>query len=131
MVKVLAVACLLIGASCALAQTETTLAVADMAFGTGYDYAQRQVVGEATTFPAGTEHIFCATRLTGATTPTEITHAWYHEGKTMAKVTLAVASSDWRTVSSKTLLPAWTGNWEVQVLDAAGNVLKTMSFTVE
>jgi hypothetical protein len=49
----------------------------------------------------------------------------------MAHVELTVGSPDWRTVSSKSLLPDWTGEWEVRVLDAAGNLLRTESFTVE
>lgn len=107
------------------------LQVVDMAFGTGYDYATRTLTGVAATFPAGTEVVWCRTRVNGAEEPTTVTHVWYRDGKTMARVELSVASSSYRTVSSKKLLPEWTGQWEVKVLDEAGTVLRAESFTIE
>jgi len=107
------------------------LAVAEMAVGTGYDRDTRSLAGEAVTFPAATERLWCRTRITGAAAPTTVAHVWYHEGTTMARIELNVASGDWRTVSSKALLPAWTGAWEVKVLDASGTVLHAISFTIE
>ena len=106
-------------------------AVAEIGVGTGFDRETRSLVGEATVFPAGTATIYCRTRITGAVEPTTVTHVWYHEGRTLARVELAVGSSDWRTYSSKRLLATWTGRWEVKVLDAAGTVLDGVSFTVE
>lgn len=107
------------------------LAVTEIGFGAGFDYAQRQLTGEADTFPAGIERIWCRTRVTGAVEPTTVTHVWYRDGKTMARVDLAVSSPDFRTVSSKRLLPDWTGAWEVKVLDADGTVIGAATFTVE
>jgi hypothetical protein len=107
------------------------LSVPDMAFGTGYDYQTRSLEGEGTTFAAGAQAIWCRTRIAGATEPTTVTHVWYRDGKTMARVQLAVTSPSYRTVSSKTMLPDWTGRWEVKVLDDAGTILRSESFTVE
>ncbi|HOX25240.1 MAG TPA: DUF2914 domain-containing protein [Candidatus Krumholzibacteria bacterium] len=107
------------------------LVVAEMAVGTGYDRDTRTLAGEGTSFPADCGRLWCRTRITGAAGSGSVSHVWYHEGKTMARVDLAVESGDWRTVSSKQLLPAWTGAWEVKVLDAAGTVLRTASFTVQ
>ena len=113
------------------AQTEPADEVqVDLSFGTGIDRETRTVVGEATAFAADTEKVFCLTRVRGLVAPDTVTHAWYHEGRTMARVDLSVGSGDWRTWSSKRLLPSWTGHWEVKVLDASGKVLATAGFDV-
>jgi hypothetical protein len=103
----------------------------DFFFGTDVDRETRMVVGEATTFPADGGKVYCLTRVHGMSPPTTVTHAWYHEGKTMARVDLAVGSENWRTWSSKSYLPAWTGSWEVKVLDSDGMVLGSAKFAVE
>ncbi len=102
----------------------------DMSFGADMDREARELVGVATTFAPDVERIWCLTRIEGLTGPTSVTHAWYPEGQTMARVDLPVNGSHWRTWSSKLLLPAWTGTWEVKVLDADGTVLHTGSFEI-
>ncbi len=108
-----------------------SLTVAEMSFGLGYDYESKAPVDVADTFPAGTERVYCYTRVVGASEPTEIVHAWYREGQTMAKVPLRIGSPDWRTVSSKLIVPAAPGRWEVKVLGPDGAVLDSGSFTIE
>lgn len=114
----------------ALAQNEAGPSV-ELAFGTDIDRETRELVGETTVFPAGIERITCLTRLKGLEAPTSVTHVWYRDGKTMARVDLNVASSNWRTWSSKRLLPDWTGHWEVKVLDSDGQVLGSAGFDVQ
>lgn len=114
-----------------LAQEEASGPQVALGFGTGMDRENRVLTGEGTVFPAGTDRIYCRMHIIGATAPTTVTHAWYREGKTMAQVELNVGSSNWRTWSSKRLLPSWTGFWEVKVLDPSGKVLASSSFTVE
>ncbi|MCP4572388.1 MAG: DUF2914 domain-containing protein [bacterium] len=70
------------------------------------------------------------TRVWGLAGDTSVTHAWYHEGETKARVDLPVFGGHWRTWSSKLILPAWTGAWEVKVLDADGSVLASASFEI-
>ncbi len=129
----------------ALAQDESPVETPDataagiavvVQFGSDVDRASRALVGESTEFAAegfsaeeGT--VFCLTRINNMSAPATVTHVWYHEGKTMARVELTVGASHWRTWSSKRILPAWTGNWEVKVLDADGMVLATGGFTVQ
>jgi hypothetical protein len=103
----------------------------DFFFGTGVDKETKAVIGEATTFPADGGKVYCLTRVHGMSPPTSVTHAWYHEGKTMAKVDLAVGSENWRTWSFKSYLPALTGSWEVKVLDPDGMVLGSAGFEVK
>ena len=81
-------------------------------------------------FPADVGRLFCFSRLEGMTPPTTITHVWHYNEHEMARVELPVAASSWRTWSSKKILPAWQGEWLVQVLDADGNELDSVSFTV-
>lgn len=105
--------------------------VVDIAFGTDIDRESRELVGETAVFSAGIENITCLTRLMGLAAPTSVTHVWYRDGKTMARVDLNVASSNWRTWSSKRLMPDWTGHWEVKVLDSDGRVLGSAGFDVQ
>ena len=132
--RTIALTCLfiaLVGVAAAQDAAPATLEVAEMSFGIGYDRETRSLDGEATVFPADTPTIYCRTRILGGAEPASITPVWYREGTTVAHVELAVGSPNWRTVSSKQLLPEWTGSWEVRVLDGAGNLLRTESFTVE
>jgi hypothetical protein len=103
----------------------------DFIFGTGIDLETRAVIGEGTVFAPDGGKVFCFTRVHGMSPPTSVTHAWYYEGKTMARVDLTVGSENWRTWSSKSYLPAWTGSWEVKVLDPDGMVLGTAGFEVK
>jgi hypothetical protein len=114
----------------ALAQDAAAPSV-DIAFGTDIDRESRELVGETAVFAAGIEKITCLTRLKGLEAPTSVTHVWYRDGKTMARVDLNVASSNWRTWSSKRLLPDWTGHWEVKVLDSDGRILGSAGFDVQ
>ena len=102
-----------------------------LGFGTGVDRQTRELTGQAESFAAGTERVFCRMHISGAVAPTTVTHSWYFEGKTMAQVELNVGSANWRTWSSKRLLPSWKGPWEVKVLDQTGKVLASAAFTVE
>ena len=121
---------MLVLSSGAFAQ-DTPASSVDIAFGTDIDRENRDLVGETTVFTAGIEKIYCLTRLKGLEAPTSVTHVWYRDGKTMARVDLNVASSNWRTWSSKRLLPDWTGHWEVKVLDSDGRVLGSAGFDVQ
>ena len=49
----------------------------------------------------------------------------------MARVSLPVRSAKWRTYSSKKIVPEWTGEWEVQVVDSAGIELAKAKFRVD
>lgn len=92
--------------------------------------ANRAPVAALTSAAATVGKLFCFTRITGAKADTSITHVWYRNGKEMARIVLPVRSSNWRTWSSKRILPQWTGKWKVEVLDAKGNLLATIPFTL-
>ena len=92
---------------------------------------QRQPVGMAESFGSDVGEVFLWTKLTGAVDTTVVRHVWYYGGNEMAAVELPVRSSLWRTWSSKKILPAWIGDWEVKLMDAEGNILKSVSFKIE
>jgi hypothetical protein len=119
------------GAGAQISPPKTPLGATEFAFGRGYDRAGKAPVDTGTVFPADVGQVFCYTRIVGAAEATEVVHAWYHEGETKAKVSLPVNSASWRTYSSKLILPAWTGRWEVKILDSDGAILASRSFTVQ
>jgi hypothetical protein len=90
----------------------------------------RMPVGAADSFAPDVEKVFLWCQITGAPAPTVVKHVWYYGMEEMASVELSVDASPWRTWSSKTIMPAWTGKWTVKILDAAGNELATVPFTI-
>ena len=91
---------------------------------------ERSPADSVQTYPVAVGKVYCFTHITGAEGDTNVTHVWYLGKKEISRVTLPVRSSDWRTWSVKTILPQWTGNWRVEVLDADGNLLQTIPFTL-
>ncbi len=57
-----------------------------------------------------------------------ITHRWEYQGRVMGEIKFNVGGPRWRVWSSKTLLPQWTGEWRVSIIDGEGNTLGTASF---
>ncbi len=92
---------------------------------------ERSPVDSLNTVRDPVEQLFCFTHVLGAEDDTWIIHVWYHEGKEMARVRLPVSSSNWRTWSSKKILPQWSGQWQVHILDAQGKARLIVPFMVE
>ncbi|MGD8837991.1 MAG: DUF2914 domain-containing protein [Gammaproteobacteria bacterium] len=57
-----------------------------------------------------------------------VTHQWKFDGKVMFEKTFEVKGARWRVWTSKTLLPSWTGEWTVNVLDTDRTVLASKTF---
>jgi hypothetical protein len=93
--------------------------------------ADRSPLDTGDRFPIGTERVFCFTQVDGAAGDAQITHHWYYQGRLMASVVLPVKSTPWRTWSSKSLRPDWTGEWLVEVLDNAGRPLESLTFSID
>lgn len=96
----------------------------------GTEVENRELVGADSTFATDVGTVFCYTHITGAQDTTEIAHVWYYQDEEKARVSLNVRSSDWRTWSSKQILPSWSGEWNVRVEDPQGNVLGSSSFII-
>jgi len=73
--------------------------------------------------------VYCFTKVT-TTAPTTIKHVWYFGGTAVHTMELAIGGSPWRTWSNKTVAPGMTGSWKVEIQDASGAVLKTLTFSV-
>ena len=108
---------------------ETGLRVAD---GTITSAIRNQLpVDRIETYRADFGKLYCFTRIVGAQGDTAVTHVWYYQDAELARVTLPVKSSDWRTYSSKRFLPQWAGQWKVVVLDGEGSEIATIPFVLE
>ncbi len=94
------------------------------------DVVDREPVGAGDSFSVSMGKLFCFTKIVGAETDVDITHAWYFGDTERARITLTVKSSSWRTHSSKILQAHEIGAWHVDVLDESGNVLDTVDFEV-
>ncbi len=57
-----------------------------------------------------------------------ITHQWMLNDKVMFEKTFAVNGARWRVWTSKTLIPSWTGQWTVNVLDDDRSIMSSTSF---
>jgi len=90
----------------------------------------RQPTGVDTVFAADVGTVYCFTHLEGAQDTTHISHVWYYKDEEKANINLTVASNDWRTWSSKSILKNWSGPWRVIIEDSNGNVLASKSFVI-
>jgi hypothetical protein len=95
----------------------------------GTSIAERALAGAAETFPAGTEKLYCFSKVSNAA-DTEVEHVWYKGDAEQARVKLKVGGSPWRTHSSKTLGPDAAGDWRCDVVQD-GNVLQSVKFKVQ
>ncbi|HDZ24680.1 MAG TPA: DUF2914 domain-containing protein [Desulfobacteraceae bacterium] len=112
----------------AFSQGQATVSVADASL--CIDVVDLSCVGENDQFPVQAGKIYCFSRIIGAQGPTTITHVWYYEDHEVARVDLAVKSPNWRTYSSKRLLPSQIGEWHVDILGSEGELLREIVFNV-
>ncbi len=99
--------------------------------GVGTDVVDRVLQGTDVKFDASVGRLYAYTRIVGAENETQVSHRWYYNDHLMAEVTLPIRGADWRTWSSKNLVPMWIGSWRVDVVDMQGSVLESMAFQVE
>lgn len=92
--------------------------------------ADREPVGEATSFAATAGTLYFYTVLEGDFPEQRIEHVWLHEGEEVARVGLNARGPRWRTWSTKTLPADPAGDWTVRVLDASGTELESVDFTI-
>ena len=112
----------------AVAQNAPSLEVAVAAI--CQDVVDREPVDAGVSFPASVGTLYCYTKITGAQEATKITHVWYFGATERARVELDVNSDNWRTWSSKIIQANEIGSWRVDILDAAGTVLKELQFEI-
>jgi len=112
----------------ALSQEKNTITVSEASL--CLDVVDLSCIGENELFPAEAGKIYCHSRIVGARAPVTVTHVWYFGNLEVARVPLSVKSSNWRTYSSKRILPGQIGDWHVDIVGPAGTILKKVAFTV-
>lgn len=129
-VLLLAAISLLWTASSVGAQETGTAAptVSSLVISTGVE--NREPVGAAEQFTADVGTLYAYMVVEGDFPQTQLTQVWMHGDDEVARVPLTVQGPRWRTWSSKTIPPSWTGDWTVNVVDQDGNTLKSTTFTV-
>lgn len=81
-------------------------------------------------YPSTIGKLSCFTQLTEIPSEGTIYHIWYHGNRKMAKVELSISPPQWRTYSSKIILPSWKGSWRVEIV-YGDYVLKTLAFAIQ
>lgn len=111
------------------ARTPTLKELAVEAANTAVGISNHNPVGVADSFPRDVGRIYLWSRIINGA-DTTIKHIWYHQGSRMAAVELNIGSNRFRTYSSKTIFPSSVGDWRVDIVDEAGNLLESLSFVV-
>ncbi len=99
--------------------------------GVGTGVVDRVLQGADVKFDASVGKLYAYTRIVGAQEDAQVSHRWYYNDHLMAEVTLPIRGADWRTWSSKNLVPMWIGDWRVDVVDMDGSVIQSLAFKVE
>ncbi|MFH1319288.1 MAG: DUF2914 domain-containing protein [Bacteroidota bacterium] len=87
---------------------------------------------EGTVFPGDIGRLYLFTKVMLETgIESSIFHVWYFGNKEMANIELPVKGPQWRTYSYKTIIPAWTGEWRVDVTTADKKVIKSVHFRIK
>ncbi|UCD72225.1 MAG: DUF2914 domain-containing protein [Syntrophobacterales bacterium] len=82
------------------------------------------------TYPSTIGTIYCFTHLAKIPSEGIIYHVWYYGNVEIARVELSISPPQWRTWSSKKILPERKGNWKVEVV-YGDHILKTLTFAIE
>lgn len=99
--------------------------VARSTFTTAID--NREPVDEVSSIDTDSSKIYYFTEIKGLKDQ-RISHRWEQNGEVQATVNFDIGGDRWRVWSSKNLQPEFTGEWQVMVVDEAGNVLAQNTF---
>ncbi len=127
---VLAAASLFVASSTAAAQQTAGAGptVSQLVIATGVE--NREPTGVGQQFPSDVGTLYAYMVVEGDFPEAQLTQVWMHGTDEIARVPLTVKGPRWRTWSSKTIRPDWTGAWTVKVVDADGNTLQSAAFSI-
>lgn len=111
------------------ASTEITGLAVEMKFGTGVE--DRVIVGERDSFSSDVGRVYCWAEVQGAREPTRVIFVWYYNGGKLDAVSQQIKFKRHRTWTYKTIIPEWTGNWQVEIFDSAGKLLSRKEFSIQ
>jgi len=93
--------------------------------------SDNEPVHPSETFSIDVGTVYCFLEATEIEKDTTISFVWHYENMEMARITLPLQKGKrWRTYSSKKL-DGLQGNWTVELVEASGIVLNTISFQVQ
>ncbi len=105
------------------------VSVGEAAVGTAVE--DRVLVGQGFQFDSAVGRLYAFTRIVGAPDETQVSHRWYYGDQLMAEVSLPVRGTNWRTWSTKSVMPEWVGNWRVDVVSEGGDILDSLNFSIQ
>ena len=126
-----AVGAILVAATLSVPAVVSALQIETREVGIGTYIADRSLGGNQDAFDSGVGRLYAFSRVVGAEEDTTIYHRWYYEEQLMAEIRLSVRSNNWRTWSSKAVMPEWTGKWRVDVVSNDDTMLHSVRFTVD
>lgn len=107
----------------------TGFTVVKMGVGTGME--NRELIGEAETFPVETEKVYCCLAVKDISVDTTVTFVWLLDGKELNRTTVSLKQgARWRTWAQKAIYNK-KGDWRVDLQDSTGNVVHSVSFKIE
>ncbi len=89
----------------------------------------REPIGQAESF-SNVHKLYLFSEINDAEDTSSIKHIWYFGDKKMLEIELAVNGQRWRTWSYKNIYGV-KGDWRAEVVAFSGEVLSTVSFTVQ
>ena len=85
--------------------------------------------GVSDSFPSDVGKVYAHTRILDH--EGSVTHRWIYKGNVMAEINLNVGGTPWRTWSSKTIDPLWSGDWKVEVVNNSDDsVMDIVEFVI-
>lgn len=95
------------------------------------DVQDREPVDATDIFPSATDKVYCFLEAKDIIEETNVECVWYLNGTQMRVSSLTLSKgSRWRTYANKSI-NGQRGDWKVDLRDANGTVLKSVSFKVE
>ena len=91
--------------------------------------AEREPVGAGTSF-SDVERLYFFTEIVDAGENATIQHVWYYRDEPLLEVDLTVSGPRWRTWSYKNI-GGMKGSWRAEVVNSKGEVLRSVSFTID
>ncbi|HIO57023.1 MAG TPA: DUF2914 domain-containing protein, partial [Candidatus Marinimicrobia bacterium] len=97
----------------------------------GVDEKAREVIRPADKFPGDVGKLFCFTAFKSVALRDTIFHIWYYNDQEINRVAMEIERGNfYRVWSWKTILPQWTGEWYVAVINSDGEELGRKEFRI-
>jgi hypothetical protein len=97
-----------------------------IAFGT--DIESRALVGASNVFEPSIRKVFCWTKISINRAPHTVRHVWYNGEEKVFELPMRLRYASGRLWSYKTV---WPGEWKVDVVNEAGEVIGSGTFTAK